>query len=47
MKPTMRKYQKAEDYWCIREFLREVGYRYTAQSWFRGFSPLSPARWAL
>jgi GNAT superfamily N-acetyltransferase len=24
MKPTMRKYQTAEDYWCIREFLREV-----------------------
>lgn len=24
MKPTMRKYQTEEDYWCIREFLREV-----------------------
>lgn len=24
MKPTMRNYQTEEDYWCIREFLREV-----------------------
>ena len=24
MKPTMRNYQSEEDYWCIREFLREV-----------------------
>jgi mycothiol synthase len=24
MKPTMRSYQTEEDYWCIREFLREV-----------------------
>ncbi|HSL44783.1 MAG TPA: GNAT family N-acetyltransferase [Anaerolineales bacterium] len=24
MKPTMRNYQNEEDYWCIREFLREV-----------------------
>jgi GNAT superfamily N-acetyltransferase len=24
MKPTMRNYQSKEDYWCIREFLREV-----------------------
>jgi mycothiol synthase len=24
MKPTMRTYQTEEDYWCIREFLREV-----------------------
>jgi mycothiol synthase len=24
MKPTMRNYQAEEDYWCIREFLREV-----------------------
>jgi GNAT superfamily N-acetyltransferase len=24
MKPTLRNYQTEEDYWCIREFLREV-----------------------
>lgn len=24
MKPTMRNYQTEEDYWCIRQFLREV-----------------------
>ena len=24
MKPTIRNYQTEEDYWCIREFLREV-----------------------
>jgi len=24
MKPTMRNYQAEEDYWCIRQFLREV-----------------------
>jgi GNAT superfamily N-acetyltransferase len=24
MKPTMRNYQSEEDYWCIRDFLREV-----------------------
>ena len=24
MKPTIRRYQSEEDYWCIREFLREV-----------------------
>jgi GNAT superfamily N-acetyltransferase len=24
MKPILRNYQKEEDYWCIREFLREV-----------------------
>ncbi|HEX6035208.1 MAG TPA: GNAT family N-acetyltransferase [Anaerolineales bacterium] len=24
MKPTLRNYQSEEDYWCIREFLREV-----------------------
>ncbi len=24
MKPIMRNYQTEEDYWCIREFLREV-----------------------
>ena len=24
MKPMIRKYQTEEDYWCIREFLREV-----------------------
>ena len=24
MKPTMRNYQTQEDYWCIREFLRQV-----------------------
>lgn len=24
MKPTMRNYQNEEDYWCIREFLREA-----------------------
>lgn len=24
MKPTMRNYQSEEDYWCIREFLREA-----------------------
>jgi len=24
MKPTHRPYQSEEDYWCIREFLREV-----------------------
>jgi GNAT superfamily N-acetyltransferase len=24
MNPTMRNYQSEEDYWCIREFLREV-----------------------
>ena len=24
MKPSMRNYQSEEDYWCIREFLREV-----------------------
>jgi mycothiol synthase len=24
MKPTLRPYQTEEDYWCVREFLREV-----------------------
>ena len=24
MRPTMRTYQTEEDYWCIREFLREA-----------------------
>ena len=26
MKPTMRSYQTEEDYWCIREFLRDVSF---------------------
>jgi hypothetical protein len=27
MKPTQRPYQTEDDYWCVREFLREVSLR--------------------
>jgi hypothetical protein len=36
MKPILRPYQSDKDYWCVREFLREVSFHNNRHDMLRG-----------